>query len=156
MDRFFDQMNKEGKSLELADLHLTGVTTMFLASKYEDVLPLLMRTVFNKIGHKKIPVDTIRAKETDILMALGFRVGAAPTSLEFLERYIEDVLGSHPDKDFIHLMAIYLAKMATHHENLCTKKSSLLGASSIYVALKICEQMRQTQILTKEISNNLL
>jgi hypothetical protein len=129
---------------------------MFLASKYEDVLPLLMRTVYNKIGHQKIPVDTIRTHEGQILMALGFKVGAAPTSLEFLERYIEEVLSKHPDKDFIHLMSIYLAKMATHHEKFCTKKSSLIGASSIYVAMKICEQMRQTSILTKEISNNLL
>ena len=46
--------------------------------------------------------------------------------------------------------------MALHHEQLCAKKSYLLGASSIYVALKICEQMRQKPILTKEILSNLL
>jgi hypothetical protein len=112
---------------------------MFMASKYEDVYPLLMKTVFNKIGHKKIPVDAIRAKEMEILRVLGFRVGAYPSSLEFLERYIDAVLYKHLDKEFITLMSIYLAKMSLHHENLCTKQSSLLGASSIYVALKICE-----------------
>ena len=53
-------------------------------------------------------------------------------------------------------MATYLAKMALHHENLCTKQSSLQGAASIYVALKICEQMRQKTILTPQIQQALL
>lgn len=93
---------------------------MFMASKYEDVYPLLMKTVFNKIGHKKIAVDSIRAKELEILRAIGFMVGAAPSPMEFLEKYIEEVLNKNVDKEFIHMMAIYLAKMSVHHENLCT------------------------------------
>ena len=93
---------------------------MFMASKYEDVYPLLMKTVFNKIGHKKIAVDAIRAKELEILRAIGFMVGAAPTPLEFLEKYIEEVLSKNVDRAFIHMMSIYLAKMSLHHENLCT------------------------------------
>lgn len=53
-------------------------------------------------------------------------------------------------------MSVYLGKMALHHDNLCHKQSSLLAASSIYVALKICEQMRQKTMLTKAISQCLL
>ena len=68
---------------------------MFMASKYEDVYPLLMKTVFNKIGHKKISVEAVRAKELEILRVLGFKVGAAPTALEFLEKYIDEVLMTH-------------------------------------------------------------
>jgi hypothetical protein len=60
-----------------------------MASKYEDVYPLLMKTIFNKIGHKKIPVDAIRAKEEDILRALDFKVGGFASSFEFLDRYID-------------------------------------------------------------------
>lgn len=56
---------------------------MFMASKYEDVYPLLMKTVFNKIGHSKISVDAIRAKEIEILRVIGFKVGCLPTVLEF-------------------------------------------------------------------------
>jgi hypothetical protein len=115
---------------------------MFIASKYEDVYPLLMKTVFNKIGHKKISEDIIREKELEILRALKFKIGASPSSYEFLEKYVDSILYDHPDKQFIHLMAIYLAKMSIHHSYLCTKSSPLLGASCVYVALKICEQMR--------------
>ena len=62
---------------------------MFMASKYEDVYPLLMKTVFNKIGHMKVSVEAIREKELEILRAIGFKIGALPTSFEFLERYID-------------------------------------------------------------------
>lgn len=51
MDRFFDQCNKNKQILELHDLHTTGVACMFIASKYQDIFPLLLKTVFNKIGH---------------------------------------------------------------------------------------------------------
>lgn len=51
MDRYFDALAKQGIILDLNELHLTGVVCMFMASKYEDVYPLLMKTVFNKIGH---------------------------------------------------------------------------------------------------------
>lgn len=50
MDRFFKESSDPLKS---SDLHLTGIVSMFLASKYEDVIPILMRTLVNKIGHSK-------------------------------------------------------------------------------------------------------
>jgi len=50
MDRYFKESQKEIKS---SDLHLLGVVCMFLASKYEDVIPILMKTVLLKIGHGK-------------------------------------------------------------------------------------------------------
>lgn len=51
MDRYFDSLNKQNISIELHELHAIGVVCMFMASKYEDVYPLLMKTVFNKIAH---------------------------------------------------------------------------------------------------------
>ena len=50
MDRYFKASERILKS---SDLHLTGVVAMFIASKYEDVIPILMRTLLNKIGHNK-------------------------------------------------------------------------------------------------------
>jgi hypothetical protein len=100
MDRYFNQLAKTGKILKLEELHVTGITCMFMASKYEDIYPLLLRTVYQKIAHKKISTAEIRERELMILKALGFKIGA-PTSYEFLTRYLEDVLGKHAEKDFI-------------------------------------------------------
>ena len=53
MNRYFSALceGPKARPLDLSELHVTGVTCMFIASKYEDVYPLLMKTVFNKIGH---------------------------------------------------------------------------------------------------------
>lgn len=53
LDRYFKNC-KETK--EVSDLHVTGVTTMFIASKFEDIYPLKMKTVHEKIAHKKLDI----------------------------------------------------------------------------------------------------
>jgi hypothetical protein len=63
---------------------------MFIASKYEDVKPLLMKTIFNKIGHQKIPEDKIKDLELEILRSLSYKIGA-PTPLEFITNIFESV-----------------------------------------------------------------
>ena len=50
MDRYFKQ---NMQNLPSSELHLTGIVSMFIASKYEDIVPLMMKTVINKIGHNK-------------------------------------------------------------------------------------------------------
>jgi hypothetical protein len=44
----------------MTDLHITGVVAMFLASKYEEIYPLRLQIVHEKIAHKKISTDQIR------------------------------------------------------------------------------------------------
>ncbi len=53
LDRFF---KKTKTSFPATELHLTGMTSMFLASKYEEITPFLMRTIINKVGHQKFTV----------------------------------------------------------------------------------------------------
>lgn len=120
MDRYFAVCNKNGKVLPLEELHISGIACMFIASKYQDIYPLLMKTVYNKIGHQKVTVENIRNKEMEILRCLGFQIGA-PTPFEFLQSYMEKALAQHSDKEFIYVMSIYLGKMALHHEKLCGK-----------------------------------
>jgi hypothetical protein len=88
LDRFF-KMKHETR--EIADLHIIGVTTMFIASKYEDIYPLKMKMVYEKIAHKKLPIEKIKSLEMDILKAINYRI-PAPTSYDFLKVYLKDVL----------------------------------------------------------------
>ena len=90
MDRYIEARKACKKPFKNSELHITGVTCMFMASKYEDVKPLLMKTVFNKIGHSKVPEDSIKNCELEILKALSFKVGA-PTPYEFITSIFESV-----------------------------------------------------------------
>jgi len=89
MDRYFKNCTK---TLQVSDLHITGVTSMFLASKYEDIYPLKMKTVFEKIGHGKLEIEVIKKLELDIMKAIDYKIHA-PTVLDFLKVYLVEVLG---------------------------------------------------------------
>ncbi len=160
LDRYFKQKTEER---EVSDLHIIGVTCMFIASKYEDIYPLKMKMVFEKIAHKKLPVERIKALEMDILKTIKYRI-PAPTSLDFLKYYLKQVLGigrtgktapppeGQPAHEslLIEKMSLYLAKMALHDYDLQGRRPSLQAVGALYVALKICEQLRKTTLISAE------
>jgi len=161
LDRYFKLKAEER---EISDLHIIGVTAMFIASKYEDIYPLKMKMVFEKIAHKKLPVERIKQLEMDILKTIKYRI-PAPTSLDFLKYYLKQVLGigrtgktqpSQPEGQpaheslLIEKMSLYLAKMALHDYDLQGRRPSLQAVGALYVALKICEQLKKTQLINAE------
>ena len=91
MDRY---LKGSADCKEIQDLHSMGVTCMFVASKYEDIYPLKMKMVHEKIAHKKLSIDKIKALEMDILKVIKYKI-PAPTSLDFLKVYLKEVLGIH-------------------------------------------------------------
>lgn len=130
---------------------------MFIASKFEDVHPLKMKMVYEKIAHKKLPIDQIKSLELEFLKVIHYKI-ATPTILDFLKVYLRSVFQiehvSQEEKmpksaceldqnNLIYKMAIYLAKMAAHDYQLSGKIPSLVGIGCLYVALKICEQLKK-------------
>lgn len=112
MDRYFKMSTK---TLRATELHITGIITMFVASKYEDVIPLLMKTVLNKIGHNKFDIAIIEEREIELLKTLSFKIGA-PTIKEFIDRFLQEAHVSKNDK--FYKLCMYLAKMSCHDYNL--------------------------------------
>ena len=113
MDRFFKNADRQ---LKACDLHLSGLASMFLASKYEDEIPLLMKTVIKKVGHSKFSHQEIVEREIEILRASSFKVGGAPTILEFLDRYLKEA-GIEGDEK-LYTLCMFLAKMACFDSQL--------------------------------------
>jgi len=67
---------------------------MFISSKYEDLSPLLMKTIINKIGHGKFSLSGVLEREVKMLRTIEFRIGS-PTILEFIETYKTELMYSH-------------------------------------------------------------
>jgi hypothetical protein len=219
MDRYFKAM--EDSSLQPAELHLIGVTSMFMASKFEDIYPLRLKIVHEKIAHKKLSMQEIKEKETHICEKLDFILGK-PTQWEFINNFIEEIFYTKVNNfqvndktlresyrkemdssnsnananinanananddayslrknksqltqefseyeieifknytpNMINLLrhvVIYLAKMNYHDYSLSTKKPSLIGASTIFVAMKICEQINKEEYVNEYFSKKL-
>jgi len=144
MDRY---LFKSTSKKPIGELHLIGVTSMFLASKYEDVYPLHMITVYEKIGHKKLAVKTVTNCECEILKTLDYLV-QAPTVYEFVKRYASQ--GIWTNKELVCSMAVYLAKMCSHDYWFSSVKPSLFAIGVLYISLKICEQLKKMVLINKQ------
>ena len=53
-------------------------------------------------------------------------------------------------------MSIYLAKMSMHDSELSSRNPSLLAVGAIYVALKICEQLKRKDLINAVVVNKLI
>ena len=166
MDRYF---KNKVEIREISDLHIIGVTCMFIASKYEDIYPLKMKMVYEKIAHQKLAIEDIKSLELDILQVINYQI-PAPTVLDFLRVYLKQVLdighqgktsltkaekekiptsSDSPDgmKLLIYNMALFLGKMSMHDYELAGRKPSIVGVGALYVALKICEQLKREDLI---------
>lgn len=56
----------------------------------------------------------------------------------------------------IEKMSVYLAKMSLHNDDLSTRHPSLLAVGSIYVALKICEQLKKKDLINSTVVTRLI
>ena len=197
MDRYFKECKTKKQILLPAELHLIGVTSMFIASKYQDIYPLRLKVVQDKIAHNKLTCQEIRKKEDEIMRYLNYNIGL-PTMWDFITIFLEEIffincnhhqiknkilldnyyedklneddvkLGNLINKKYtknmlnlLKYVCIYLGKMNCHDYNLMQKKPSLLAASTIFVAIKICEQINKEEYINdyftdklNDISNN--
>lgn len=68
------------------DIHLIGITCMFIASKYEDVHPISLHQFYTEVGFEQIPKLDILNKEFVILSTIGYQISFR-TTLDILDFY---------------------------------------------------------------------
>jgi len=84
MDSYF----KANKTvLTDADVHLSGIAAMFIASKFDDIYHIPLMDFIERVGHRKFKADDIKQREWDILAVLDFNVNIA-THMDYLDRLI--------------------------------------------------------------------
>ena len=94
---------------------------MFMACKYEEIYPFKLQLVHEKIAHKKISKEQIRATERDIMRVLKHDMSCS-TSYEFMMNslYLLSLNEILDEKYFKYLVkvCIYLAKMNMYDYDL--------------------------------------
>jgi len=71
MDSYYKNENIKKQD---SDLYLTGVTCMFIASKFEDIMPLSMNIVVSNVAHDELQQSDIKDKEMQIMRVLQFEM----------------------------------------------------------------------------------
>jgi len=74
---------KSKEPVDPKQVHLLGLTCMYIASKMEDIRPLGMKQVTKAIGHKQFGWQEVKDMEFDLLSSFKWKVGLI-TSLDFL------------------------------------------------------------------------
>ena len=151
MDKFLQANKRHGIVLENKDIHLIGVTALYLASKYEDVVPLHSKVVSEKIAHGAISPSQITQKELEFLRMLDFQLDLA-TPFDFWQTYTDKLekqmmfnLKSRPDLAISedrasHLlgklseMTQLLMKMSVQCRDFLAYSPSALVASALYAS----------------------
>lgn len=80
---------------------------------------------------------------------------ATPTILDFEKVYLKAVLNivesdlrtQSTTNQLIFKMSVYLGKMVAHDYHLSGKIPSLVAIACLYVAFKICEQLKYTTLI---------
>lgn len=147
MDKFLEKVPNCQKT---TDLHLIGVTTMFVATKYEEVHAFKLNTIFDKVAHRKLPKEAILGKEREILEMLDFTL-ERPTLYDLIKHLLctfRLILVSINAKlsrnlaNYLDKVVLYLAKMAMHHYELLLQLDyQALAVGCVYVGLKTLEQV---------------
>lgn len=81
-DKYFTAAMQNGVSLSNKDVHLIGVTTMYMASKFEDVFPLNSHTMSEKIAHGSLSLKDVTKAEQSFLKIFDFQIDFI-TALDF-------------------------------------------------------------------------
>jgi len=118
MDLFYANSNKIFSS---QDIHLTGMVSMFIASKYLDYSHLSMNKLVHDIGHNSFSVRQIKDKEKEIMQTLGFCIIFA-TILTYLDYFIQSFMFVNPQ----------LTTKQTNILNKIKKLSIYFGKMSLY------------------------
>lgn len=114
-------------------LQLVGVTSLFIASKYEEIHPPELKDFVYVTDNAYTKKEVLRM-EAEILHALQFNI-TFPSSYSFFELFIEMSNAKFDDK---HLMfAQYLLELVLLDYTMIKYNYSLLAASALYITSKI-------------------
>lgn len=128
---------------EIKDIHLTGVASLFIACKYEEIYCMKLHVLQEKIAHRKLSESEIKAKEGEILAALDFEITSA-TLLEIYSLLLNkmDLKLQPKHMKYLQKLCLYLSKMVLYdYELIRTFNYFQLAGGLIFVAFKVVEQL---------------
>ena len=98
MDRFFILTKRKFKP---ENLHLIGICSIFIASKFCEVYPIKLINLIEKVGHNKFSKNDILNMEKMILECLNYDI-LRPYSIDFAEYFFEELFSFFENNFNIH------------------------------------------------------
>jgi Cyclin, N-terminal domain len=74
MDRYFIHKSRFNQIVNKSELHIIGLCSLHISSKFEDVIPIYMSQVLLEIAHGKFSRSEVMDREFDILKTISFKI----------------------------------------------------------------------------------
>jgi len=126
-----------------ASLQLIASAAFFIASKFEEVRPPLIKDLLF-VGKKAFPEKRLFEMEIKMLCTVGFDVGV-PLSYSFLRRYARVLQCQTP----VLAAARYYLELSLHYLKFCRESESKMAAACLLLALRVTKSGDWCPILEK-------
>ena len=138
LDKFMSKVKLANKKL-----HLLGVATLLIATKYEEIYPPTLGD-FISISENKFTKPQIVAMEKEILDALDYNI-TAPSHYRFLERFSQ--LTPCVDEE-VFSYAQFILEISLLEASFLRFKPSYLAAAALILSVR---QLKKEECWTKEV-----
>ena len=133
------------KQIKKSQLHILGVTTLLIATKYEEIYPPDLKDLLS-VSENKFTRTEVLSMERDILRTLEFNF-TTPSAYRFLERFRR--LSSTTD-DKVFFFAQYIQEISLLDASLLKYRPSEIAAASLILSVK---SLKKVNIWNKEMEN---
>lgn len=121
------------RQIKKSQLHILGVTSLLVATKYEEIYPPELKDLL-QVSENKFSRTEVLTMELDMLHALQFHI-TVPTSYRFLERFRKlSPVTSNDDQVFF--FAQYIQEIALLDASLLKYRPSEVAAASLMLAAR--------------------
>ena len=133
------------KHIPKSQLHLLGVATLLISTKYEEIYPPDLRDLL-AVSENKFTRDQVIQMEKDILLTLDFKV-TSPSSYRFLQRF-KRISEKTANDDELFFYAQYVQEVSLLDASLLRFTPSQIAAASMILAAK---QLRKTNCWDEDL-----
>ncbi|CAD8208261.1 unnamed protein product [Paramecium pentaurelia] len=132
------------------DIHLIGVSCIFIASKIEDIQSFGIKTITKKFSHNKFSSYQIKEFEQFILETLNYDINF-PTVNDCLQYLSYQLFGQSQNKYVLMIQETsnYILKMCYHDYQLTQYNQMLLAASILGYTIQHYIQIHMSHLIEK-------
>lgn len=132
------------QKIQNSQLHLLGVTTLLIATKYEEIYPPELRD-FLHVSENKFSKSQVIAMEKQILQTLNFQI-TSPSPFCFLQRFRRVTPLVNDDEVFFY--AQYILEICLLEAAFLKFKPSMIAAACLILS---CKQLKKIDAWNKDM-----
>ena len=140
-------ISKTKKLLKDSDVYLLGITSMFIAHKYEEIYAFSLNEVVKKISHNSFTASQIRQSEKDVIKTISLDCLIYSSVFEFVKVFLFDLVFNNGKSlkqerletfyDMISNTTLYLSMLVMHYNEFYAYSNCAKAVGCIFAGKRL-------------------